>query len=71
MNFNFKKLPTFLQIFQYTFDLSPDKMNEMSLLLAKSNFSILCLGLIPIYLLPSYTIYPSLLDHFHLHTIML
>jgi len=50
MNFNFKKLPTFLQIFQYTFDLSPDKMNEMSPLLAKSNFSTLCLGLIHIYL---------------------
>ena len=42
MNFNFKKLPTFLQIFQYTFDLSPDKMNEMSLLLAKSNLPYTC-----------------------------
>lgn len=36
---NFKNLPTFLQILQYTFDLSPDKMNEMSSVLTKSNFS--------------------------------
>ena len=56
MNFNFKELPTFLQIFQYTFDLSLDKMNEISLLLVKSNFSTMCLGLIHIYL-------PSLLHY--------
>ena len=59
MNFNFKELPTFLQIFQYTFDLSLDKMNEMSLLLVKSNFSTMCLGLIHIYL-------PSLLHYLSL-----